>query len=134
MSVLLQVNIKANGNLMKTANMTIDKVTRGAYANPRVKLSGAYVNYITKGVVHTVMISASSGLVAGDVLKIIIQTTGDVSDGSVFMELNEIVYSNGTELAWAFIIPAQWVGDVIVSSHLVNHGNKSLGTIYYSLK
>lgn len=134
MSVLLQVNLRSNGNLMKTANMTIEKITRSANVVPVVRLNGSTVNDIKVGELHLIQLSTFTGLVPGDVLKVVLQSSGDVSDGAQFIDLAEITFVNGTECAWTFTLPQAWKGLAIVSVHHVNYGNKNIGYKYYSLK
>lgn len=134
MSVLLQANLRSNGNLMKTANMTVERVTRSAVATPSIRLNGTTVNDIKTGSQHLIQLSSFSGLIAGDILKVIVQSSGEISDGAQAFELPEITFVNGIECAWSLLLPETWKGLAIVSVQHVNYGNTTIGYKYYSLK
>ena len=134
MSVLLQANLRSNGNLMKTANMVVERVTRSASVVPSIRLNGTTVNDIKTGSQHVIQLSSFSGLIAGDILKVIVQSSGEMSDGSLFFELPEITFETGIECVWSLLLPTTWKGLAIVSVQHVNYGNRTIGYKYYALK
>lgn len=119
---------------MKTANMTVERVTRSGVATPSIKLNGTTVNDIKTGSQHLIQLASFSGIIPGDVLRVIVQSSGDISDGAQAVELPEIEFVNGSECAWSLLLPDTWKGLAIVSVQHVNYGNATIGYKYYSLK
>lgn len=135
MSALAQVNIKVGNNKLKTATMVIERVTRSATVTPVVRDgNNQLVTSVERMQQHKVSFSSFSGLVSGDEIVVILQTSGDNSSGSNFIELPAIRFINGTECVWTFSIPSDWNGSLIVSVLHKNYGMKQIGYRFFNLK
>jgi len=135
MSALAQVNIKVGSNKLKTASMVIERVTRSATVSPVVRDGvNQLVTSVERMKQHKVSFSSFSGLVSGDEIVVILQTSGDNSSGSNFIELPVIRFINGTECVWTFSIPSDWNGSLIVSALHKNYGMKQIGYRFFNLK
>lgn len=135
MSALVQVNIKVGNNKLKTNNMVVERVTRSATVSPVVRDSAnQLVTSVERMQQYKMSFSSFSGLVTGDELGIVLQTTGDDSSGADFLELTPIRFINGSECVWTFSIPSNWTGTLIATVIHRNYGMKQIGYRYINLK
>lgn len=133
MSVIITATIKSGNTSFKTANLTVEEVTRNATANLIIKdATGTIIGSTKRGVAYYLSISGSSGLTKGDVLKASLVSTGADGKATEELELPSINYVNGSECIWTFIIPSSsWTTSMVaLRVQHVNYYGRIIGTAY----
>lgn len=135
MAAIITATVKSGNTSFKTANMTVENVTRNASVNLAIKnAAGTLIGGVKRGVVAYLHISSSSGLIKGDQLKASVVSLAVDGDGEDEVDLSVINYVNGTECIWSFVIPTGWKGGTAtLRIQHMNYHQRVIGTVYCSV-